>query len=62
MDDAEVSVTCPKNALMLLMGKNIEAFTKAAKIKGDSELLEMLVNSLNQLDAASFAGFNIVEP
>ena len=62
MDDAEVSVTCPKNALMLLMGKNIEAFTKAAKIKGDSGLLEMLMNSLNQLDAASFAGFNIVEP
>ena len=55
-------MTCPKNALMLLMSKNMEAFSKAAKIKGDSELLELLMNSLNQLDAASFAGFNIVEP
>ena len=35
-ENADVSVTCPKNALLFLMQGNLEAFQQAAKIEGDT--------------------------
>jgi len=60
-EQADVSVTCPKNALMYLMAGNAEAFAQAAKIEGDAELLTLFAENLTQV-GHSFNGFNIVEP
>ena len=59
--DADVSVTCPKNALLYLMQNNVDAFSQVAQIEGDVELLALFAENLNQLNS-SFIGFNIVEP
>ena len=60
--DADVSVTCPKNALLYLMQGNVEAFGQVAKIEGDTELLALFAENLIQLRGIDFIGFNIVEP
>lgn len=57
----DVSVTCPKNALLYLLAGSFDSFAQAAQIKGDSARLRQLAENLNQL-SAEFSGFNIVEP
>lgn len=59
--DADVAVTCPKNALLYLLAGSYEGFQQAAKIEGDGELLNLLASNLNQ-GTEAFIGFNIVEP
>ena len=61
-EDADVSVTCPKNALLYLLQGNAEAFGQVAKIDGDAELLKLFASNLNALSSIGFSGFNIVEP
>lgn len=60
--NADVTVTCPKNALMYLLQGSVEGLQKVAKIEGDTELLATLAKNMNQLSTTEFAGFNIVEP
>ena len=60
-EQTDVSVVCPKNALLYLMAGNVEAFTKTAAIEGDVDLLTLFAENLNQINNA-FNGFNIVEP
>lgn len=62
VEGADVSVTCPKNALLLLLQGNTDAFHQAAKIEGDAELLNLFASNLTQLNAVGVSGFNIVEP
>ena len=61
-ENADVSVTCPKNALLLLMQGNLDAFGQAAKTEGNADVLARFAENLNQLQAIGFSGFNIVEP
>ena len=61
VEQADVSVTCPKNALLYLMAGNVEAFTQAAVIEGDADLLALFAENLTQI-SNTFSGFNIVEP
>ena len=61
VEQADVSVTCPKNALLYLMAGNVGAFTQAAVIEGDAELLKLFAENLTQI-SNTFSGFNIVEP
>ena len=61
-ENADISVTCPKNALLYLLQGNVDALGQAAKIEGDMELLKLFASNLNALGSAGFAGFNIVEP
>ena len=61
-EDADVSVTCPKNALLYLLQGNAESFGQVAKIDGDAELLKLFASNLNALSSIGFSGFNIVEP
>lgn len=61
-DDADVSITCPKNALLLILQNNTDAFSKAAKIEGNTELMKEFMNNLNQFSMSTPVGFNIVEP
>lgn len=60
--NADVTVTCPKNALMYLLQGSVEGLKKVAKIEGDTELLATLAKNMNQISTTEFAGFNIVEP
>lgn len=60
--NADVTVTCPKNALMYLLQGSVEGLQKVAKIEGDTELLATLAKNMNQISTTEFAGFNIVEP
>ena len=62
LEGADVSVTCPKNALLLLLQGNTDAFHQTAKIEGNAELLNLFASNLTQLNAVGFSGFNIVDP
>lgn len=61
-ENADVSVTCPKNALLYLLAGSFENFKQAAQIEGNDQLLSLLAENLNQLNETDFTGFNIVEP
>ncbi len=61
-EDADVAVTCPKNALLYLLAHSFDGFRQVSKIEGDSELLRLLTENLNQLTSATVADFNLVEP
>ena len=61
-ENADISVTCPKNALLYLLQGNVDALGRAAKIEGNIELLKLLASNLNELKRSEFSGFNIVEP
>lgn len=61
-ENADVTVTCPKNAMLYLLTGDIESLQKAAKIEGDIELLKLFAQNLNQLSMTEFSDFNIVEP
>ena len=61
-EDADVTITCTKNALQLLIQANMDAFEQIAKIEGNTELLKLFVSNLNQFNIITFSGFNIIEP
>ncbi|MBR2041291.1 MAG: MBL fold metallo-hydrolase [Oscillospiraceae bacterium] len=61
-EEADVSVTCPKLALLYLIQGNFEEFKKVAKIEGDIEKLSYIVENLNELSDSETGFFNIVEP
>lgn len=61
-EHADVSVSCPKNALFYLLKGNMEAFQQAAQIEGDLSLLSLFSANLNQLTNSVVADFNIIEP
>ncbi len=61
-EDAELTVTAPKNALMLLLRGNSEAFKAAARIEGDVSLIEKMAGNMTELTLGTPASFNIVEP
>lgn len=60
--DADVTVTCPKNALLYLLAHSFEGFTQVAQIQGNATPLQLLAEHLNQLTDATVPDFNIVEP
>ncbi len=59
---ADVSVTTQKNALILLLRNNFEGFRAAAKIEGNTALLEKFAANMTELTLGVPASFNIVEP
>lgn len=61
-DDADLTITCPKNALVLILQRDMEKISASMKLEGDVSKLELIVNNLNQFDAAGNADFNIIEP
>ena len=60
-EDADVSISCPKNALLLLLQGNMEAFA-AVPVQGDASHLTLLMQSMNQFPLAGIAAFNMIEP
>lgn len=61
-EEGDISVTCPKNALLYLLAGNFDGFRQAARIEGDGGQLNLLAEHLTELSGEKFAGFNIVEP
>ena len=61
-EDADVSVTCPKNALFLILQNRLDANPDAVQVEGDSELLNRFMEHLNQFTTGKPADFNIIEP
>ena len=60
-EDADVSITCPKNALFYILTNNQQAMS-AIPVEGDAELITLLAGSMNQFPVQGIAPFNIVEP
>ncbi len=60
-EDADVSVTCPKNALLYILSNNADALA-ALPITGDASLLTLLAQSMNQFALSGQIPFNIIEP
>ena len=58
-DEAELSVTTTKNALFYLIQRDMDSFTKAAQMEGDSTVLTDLVENLTEERTKQF---NIIEP
>ncbi len=61
-DGADVKIVTVKNALMLLLNRNVDGFLAATRIEGDAAVLTKLVRELDQLTLGKPADFNIVEP
>ncbi len=61
-DVADLTVTCSKKALPLLLQGDMTKITASMKLDGDIKKLELIVNNLNQFSVKDTAKFNIVEP
>lgn len=61
-DKADVSITCPKNALFAIVSGNKETVAQAIKVEGNEELFELMLDSMNQFKITGTNPFNIVEP
>ncbi|MBQ8619516.1 MAG: MBL fold metallo-hydrolase [Clostridia bacterium] len=60
-EDADVSITCPKNALLYILGNNQKGLS-AVPMTGNVELITLLCQSMNQFPTQGIMPFNIVEP
>lgn len=60
-EDADVSLTCPKNALFYILQNNTEGLS-ALPMEGNADLIFLLAESMNQFSLAGINPFNIVEP
>lgn len=61
-NDADLTMTCPKNALLLILNGNFEGLTQAMKAEGDTEVLKLLMKNLNQFNLNAEKSFNLIEP
>ena len=61
-DEADVSITCPKNALFAILTNNQETVAKAVQIEGRAELLTRMMENMNQFQITGTNPFNIIEP
>ncbi|MBQ2954861.1 MAG: MBL fold metallo-hydrolase, partial [Clostridia bacterium] len=60
-EDADVSITCPKNALLYILMNNVRALD-GVPMEGDVELITLLTQSMNQVPVQGTVPFNIIEP
>ena len=61
-DEADVSITCPKNALFAILTNSLETVAKAVRVEGNAELLTLLMENMNQFPIVGTTTFNIIEP
>ena len=59
--DADVSISCPKNALFYILTNNSQGL-EAIPVEGDAELIALLAGSMNQFPVQGIMPFNIIEP
>ena len=61
-DAADVSITCPKDALFAILTNNSEAVAQAVRVEGDAGLLTLMMENMNQFPIDGTNPFNIIEP
>jgi len=61
-DSADITITCPKNALFFVLQRNADGVSKSIKIDGDASYLKLIMDNLTEFATAQDAKFNIVEP
>ncbi len=61
-DSADLTITCSKKALALLLQGDMSKIQASMKLEGDITKLELVVNNMNQFSVKDSAKFNIVEP
>ncbi len=61
-DQADVSITCPKNALVAILTGNQETVSRAIQVEGNEELLTLMMENMNQFPLTGTIPFNIIEP
>ena len=60
-EDADASVTCPKNALLYILQGNVRALD-GVPMEGNTELISLMAQSMNQVPVQGQVPFNIIEP
>jgi len=60
-EDADVSITCPKNALLYILQGNVRALD-GVPMEGNVELITLFAQSMNQVPVQGTVPFNIIEP
>lgn len=60
--EADVKVECPKKAVLLMIAGAKDDFMKAAKVSGDTDKFEALLDNLGKYVGGSRGSFNIIEP
>ena len=60
-EDADVSLTCPKNALFHILQNNTEGLM-ALPMEGNVDLIFLLAENMNQFQLVGINPFNIIEP
>ena len=61
-DAADVSITCPKDALFAILTNQQETVARIVRVEGDAELLTLMMESMNQFPINGTNPFNIIEP
>lgn len=61
-EEADLSITCPKNALFFMLQGNMAGIEQAMQLEGDTDLMKLIVENINQFSMTGIAGFNIIEP
>lgn len=61
-ENADVSITCPKNALFYLVTNDQENMKKIIQIDGNEEQVILLAENMTQISVSAPAVFNIIEP
>ena len=61
-EEADVSITCPKDALFAILTNNRETVAQAVRVEGRAELLALMMEQMNQFPINGTNPFNIIEP
>lgn len=61
-ESADLTVTCPKKALVFIIQRNTDGISASMKLEGDAAKLQLIIDNLNQFSFADNAKFNIAEP
>ncbi len=62
LDSADLTLTCPKNALFFILTGNTEKIAQTIKADGNTALLNLILTNMNEFKVGSGATFNIIEP
>ena len=61
-DKADVTITCPKNALFFITTNNQEKIRQTININGNADLVTLLSEHMTEVPAVGSVSFNIIEP
>ena len=60
-EDADASITCPKNALLYILMNHVRALD-GVPMEGNAELITLFAQSMNQILVQGTVPFNMIDP